>query len=567
MAESKLQRYHKLLGQLALERASWESHWREVAEHILPRRIRLDNSTRNRGEKVNAKILNGTATKALRTMRSGLQSGITSPARPWFKMSTGDTELDEYNPVKVWLETVTDMIAAEFARSNLYTQLPNVYSDLGAFGTAAFLLEESESNDPSVPLLRAYSFPIGSYYLGLDAQLRPATFARKFTMTVRQIMEKHGRPEKSHDGEPAHQDKVSPKVRAAWESGQYETPIDVVHIITPNYEYDERYAALNGKHRKFASCLYEVGQESQFLEESGFHEFPVIAPRWDVTGEDVYGTSPGMDALGDVKSLQNLERKSAQAVDKMLNPPLMGPSALRSQKVSLISGDITYVDVREGMGGLKPVHEVRFDLAAADTRVARCEERIRSAFFEDLFLMIANEDRSGVTATEIAARQQEKLLALGPVLERLNDEGLDPMVERTFNVMDRRGMFPPRPEQLLNAKIKPEYTSIMAQAQKLAGIGNVERFVGFIGSLSEAHPEVGDVPDWARIVRGYADMVGVPASDLHSEEDVKAMQDQRAQAQQQAQRTAMLEQAASGAKLLSETDTSRPSALTAMLGA
>ena len=566
MAESKLQRYHKLLGQLALERSSWEQHWREVAEHVLPRRIRLDSSTRNRGEKVNQKILNGTATKALRTMRSGLQSGITSPARPWFKMSSGDPELDKTHAVKEWLETVTSMIASEFARSNLYTQLPNAYSDLGAFGTAAFSLEESDSNDPSVPLLRAYSFPVGSYYVGLDAQLKPVTFARKFTMTVRQIMEKYGRPEKPEAGEVADVNRVSAKVRAAWEMGQYETPVEVVHIITPNYEYDERYAALNGKHRRFASCLYEVGQDAQFLDEDGFHEFPIVVARWDVTGEDVYGTSPAMDALGDIKSLQVMERKSAQAVEKMLNPPLMGPSALRQQKVSLISGDITYLDVREGMAGLRPVHEVKFDLVAADTRIARFEERIRSAFFEDLFLMIANEDRSGVTATEIAARQQEKLLALGPVLERLNDEGLDPMVERSFAIMDRRQMFPPRPEQLLNRRIKPEYTSIMAQAQKLAGIGNVERFVGFIGSLSEAHPEVGDVPDWSRIVRAYADMVGVPASDLRSEDVVAQMQAQRAQAQRQAQRTAMLEQAASGAKLLSETDTSRPSALTAMLG-
>lgn len=215
-----------------------------------------------------------------------------------------------------------------------------------------------------------------------------------------------------------------------------------------------------------------------------------MAPRWEVAGEDSYGTDcPGMMSLGDNKQLQVGEKMSAQAVEKMIKPPMIGPTSLRQQKASILPGDITYVDTREGMQGFRPAHEINFNISALEAKQDQVRMRIKSAYFEDLFLMLASSDRRQITASEIDERHEEKLLALGPVLEQLNQDLLDPLIDNAYAIMDAQGYIPPAPEEIAGQALKIEYVSIMAQAQKLISIGSVDRFSGFVGQLMQIAPE------------------------------------------------------------------------------
>lgn len=528
-AASRRTRYDGLKKSLWTDRSSFDAHWQEIASFMLPRRIRFQAADRNRGDKRNQNIINSTARYSIRTLSSGLHAGLTSPARPWMKLTTPDPKLAAFGPVKAWLHEVTRRMLDLFLQSNLYNILPIIYGDIGVFGTGAMaILEDSKE------LFRAYQYPIGSYALGLDARGLACSFVRDYELTVRQVVEDFGVKTGYRDIDWTN---ISTSVKDQWDRGNYEASVSLCWVVTPNEQADDQ--RVGSKYLPWASCHYEAGNDKVFLRESGFRTFPILAPRWDVTGEDTYGTDcPGMTALGDVKQLQIEERNKGKAIAKQIDPPLVGPSALRTQKTSLLPGDVTYVDTREGMQGLRSIHEVNINLNDLRLDIGEVQYRIQRAFYEDLFLMLARSDERGglerPTAREVDERHEEKLLALGPVLERTNDELLDPLIDRVFGLMEAHGLVPDPPDELDGVRLKVEYVSILAQAQKLVGIVGQDRFYASVLPLAQADPTVLDKLDLPLGVDNYGDMLGIDPRLIRSTEEAL----QRAQARQQAQQMA-----------------------------
>jgi hypothetical protein len=555
--ESKRRKLEALKGQLAEERSSFIDHWRDLGDYIRPRRTRFFVSDSNRGDKRNQKIVDSTATLAARTLRSGMMSGITSPARPWFRLGTPEPALAEVGAVKDWLYEVTQRMSAIFLKSNLYNALPNVYGDLGVFATAAMLVEEDFEN-----VMRFYPFPAGSYMIANDDRLRVRVFARDFRMTVRQIVQKFARMTGPGERDWSN---ISDTVRGLWDQNQKEAWIDVCHVIAPNDDCDEKQ--LGSKFKPFSSCYWESGnQDDKFLSESGYDFFPVLCPRWETTGEDVYGTDcPGMSALGDIKQLQTGEKRIGQAVEKSINPPLTGPASLRTARVSVLPGDITYNDAQQGQNELRPVYQLDPRVRELEEKQAQVRDRIRRAFYEDLFLMLSMSDRTQITATEVNERHEEKLLALGPVLEQLNQDLLDPLIDIAFQIMVRQNLIPPPPEELQGQSLRVEYISIMAQAQKLVGVGGIERFAGFVGNMAKVDPSVLDKVDFDQTVDVYGDMTSVPPGIVRPDDKVQELRNQRAQAQKAAADAAAVREEAGAAKDLSGAKMDDNNALTELL--
>lgn len=545
--ETKRQLYDRRLGELTLERSSFIKHWQDLSDFILPRQARFTVTDRNRGDRKNSKIIDNTATLATRTLASGMMSGITSPARPWFQLRTPDPKLNEMMAVKQWLDLVRNRMQEVFLRSNLYTTLPITYSDLGVFGTHAFAVLEDDED-----VIRCYPFPIGSYAIGASYRGNVDTIYREFQMTVRQLVQQFGI------------ENVSTSTKNSWERGNREVWVDVVHAVEPNDAYDERKAA--SKYKRFKSCYYEKGAEGdKMLREAGFDEFPVMCPRWSLTGEDIYGHSPAMDALGDIRALQLEQKRKAQAIDKLVNPPMIAPSSLRNQRASLLAGDVTYVDTTQGGQGFTPAYQINPRINELMMDIQENQGRIRRAFFEDLFLMIANDQRSNITAREIQERHEEKLLMLGPVLERLNDELLDPLIDRTFGIMMRMGLIPQPPKELEGIDLSVEYISVMAQAMKMTGITGIERLMSFAGNLAQANPAVLDKIDFDQTLDEYAQMVGVPPSLVKDDKTVESIRLTRQKQEQAMQQQAMMAQTAQTAKTLSETQITDDNAVGQMI--
>jgi head-to-tail connecting protein len=552
MADTTRQRYLQRHQALQSERSSWLAHWRELSEYIMPRRSRFLATDTSRGGKKSHSIINGTATKAARILAAGMQSGITSPARPWFRLTTPDQALAKTYRVRVWLDEVMERMRTAMARSNIYNALHNVYLDLAVTGTSVMLLEPDEEDG-----MRAYTLPVGSYCLQNSERLAVDTLYREASFTNEQLEARFGL------------DALSLRVKEALQRGDRDSMVRVLHVIERNRDYEE--GRLGHKGKKWRSCWMETdaGEEHRtHLSEAGYDRLPVIATRWDVTGEDVYGSSPGMDALGDVRALQSLEKSAGKAVAKIVDPPMVGPMSLANQHASLLPGHITLVDVVQGGQTFRPAMELNpMSVQVLEAKIREHERRISRDFYADLWLSMLSAEDTARTAREVSERHEEKMLQLGPVLERLQDELLDPVVGETFQILLAAGQLPPPPEELAGAPLRVEYVSIMAQAQRMLGTTAVERLLSVAGNVAAVSPTIVDKVDFDAALDAYADMLGTPAKLLRAQEDVDAMRQQR---EAQAQAQAAAQQAltvAQGAQTLSKADMGGDSALSRLVGA
>jgi len=558
----KRERYAQLRSSLWSDRSSFDAHWREIADFILPTRTRFTASQRNQGGKRNQNIIDSTGRFALRTLASGLHAGLTSPARPWFKLTTPDPSLAEFKPVKDWLHIATERMQTVIGSSNVYQAFSKVYSDMGGFGTAAMSILPDRRD-----LFRARHYPLGSYAIGTDSRGMANIFVRDYEMTVLQLVEEFGVQDGYNDIDWT---RLSRTVHDLWDRGSYTATVEVCWIVQPNIDYNPD--RLESKYLPFSSCHFEKGEERAydvFLRESGFYNFPVLVPRWEVSDDGVYGEDcPGMTALGDIKQLQGMAREKAKAIKKMVDPPMVGSPELRTQKTSTIAGDITYV--RDTQHGFKAAHEIGLNLEHLLYDIRDVRQMIRQAFYADLFLMMATSDQmndSGqpITAREVAERHEEKLLALGPMLETTEDEMLDPFIDNTFDRMERAGMFPDPPPELEGVVLDVKYTSIMAEAQKMVSVTGLDRFVASVFPIVQADPSLRHKIDGYQIIDNYQDALGADPRIIRATDEAKQLAEQEAQAARGMQDAAAAAQLASAAKDASQAKMGTDSALDRMV--
>jgi hypothetical protein len=516
--ESLRQHVDARLLSLRTERDSWWGHWRELAQYILPRRYKWlvrPNEYSRGSSAINNNIIDSTGTIAARTCASGMMSGVTSPTRPWFKLRIEGVDLDKMtNGVSIWLAECERLMMKVFSESNFYNSMAIVYLDLTVFGSACSILLEDFDD-----VIRCHNPCLGEFYFGIDHRGKVNTLYREFVMTASAIV--------SQFGEKNCSEEVCKAYKTPGNSGM---EFLVCHAIEPN---DSRSPGV-AKKFKFRSVYWIKGSDSnEALEVKGFHEDPFIAPRWDVNGGEAYGRSPGMDALGDIKQLQQEQKRKAQAIDKMVNPPMVADVQLKNQPASLLPGGVTYVAGQNNIG-FKPVYTVMPPVQELMMDIEKVQQRIKSVFFNDLFMMISqlNTVRS---ATEIDARREEKLIQLGPVLERFENEALDPAIERTFNIMMRGKILPPPPPEIQGREIKVSYVSMLAEAQKATGTSAIERIFAQAGNLVAVKPDVMDVINTDKALAKYGHLLAVDPELINDEDEVKKVRDARNKQQQQAQ--------------------------------
>jgi len=527
--ETQIAYHRRRAEELKQVRQPWESDWRSLAEYIEPTRLRLTNTD---GRPISrAKIIDSTATLALRTLKSGMHSGITSPARPWFRLTTDDKELKEFAPVKEYLALVERKMREVFSGSNIYSAFHTGYGDLGQFGQSCGILVEDDKDT-----IRMQPFLHGRFWIARDETGAATTCYRQFRWSVQRIVARFGYR------------KVGESIRSAYDRSNYDETFDIWHAVEPRMTRDT--SKLDRSNKAFLSNYWEDGAKSgELLEESGFDDNPIIAPKWELDSDDHYGLSPCKLALGDVKMLQTEQTRKLEAIDKMVRPPMTGPTSMRNNPASLLPGAITYVDAPASGAGFRPAMEVRADLSHLREDIRDVQERVRRALYEDLFLMLSQMEGVQPRNTfEIAERKEEKLLALGPVLENIYNDQLEPTIDRTYAILNRRGELPPPPKELEGQDLKVEYISILAQAQKAVSTGAIERGAAFVGQLAAAKPDVLDKLDADEAVDQYFDAIGVPPSIVNSDDEVAKMRADRARRQAAAENAEMAATVAPAAK-------------------
>jgi hypothetical protein len=538
----RLRTFKRRIFDMKQEWQTWRSHYQEISDFFCPRTSRFLLTDANRGDKKNTRIYDNTATNCVRDLVAAFMSMHTSPARPWFKHKPKNYKLRFSVPVLKWLEEIDEVERSIIYGSNFYAEAAKAYEQTILYGTAAMYVER----DPE-SIINCKTFPVGSYYLSKGRKGKIDTFAREYQMSVGELVKEFGI------------DNVSEAVKTQYQNKSFEKKYDVQHLIHPNEDYVP--GSINPSEMKFKSCYWESASPDKMLREAGYNWFPILAPRWMVTGEDTYGRSPAMDCLGPVKALQLYEKKSAKATDKMVDPPTQADESQRRNKIKTDPDSQNYVSNSNANSGIRAIYQIQFDLQAAEMKSERCRQTIRDTLYSHLLTQLTNNRRSDTTAEEVRALQDEKLTLIGPVLEQFDDEFLSPFLEMVFGEALEFGMIPDPPQEASGMDFEPEYVSVMAQAMQMVGLSAMDRALAVTGQVGGVYPTAMDMLKPEPFLREYYSRLGISANYISSEEEVAQASQQRAEAQAQAQQLAATQQQVEIAKTMSETKLKQDSGL------
>ena len=509
------------LSTLETQRMTWEHHWQEVADYIVPRKADITKK-RSPGDKRQELIFDGTAIHSAELLSASLHGMLTNASTPWFSLRYRNTETDEMDAAKEWLESATDVMYQAFQRSNFQEQVHELYHDLITFGTGVMFVESDEDNQ-----VRFGTRHISECYVSEDDQGRVDTVYRKFKMPARAAAMRFG------------EDVLSQRMTKALAEDPY-SEVTIIHVVRPREDRDvTKEDTLN---KPYLSCYIDP-EEKTILSESGYDEFPYMVPRYlKASFELGYGRSPAMTALPDVKMLNKMSETTIRAAQKQVDPPLMVPDDGFMLPIRTVPGGLNFY--RSGTRDrLEPLN-----IGANNPLGLSMEEQrrtaIRSAFFVDQLIM---GEGPQMTATEVIQRTEEKMRLLGPVLGRLQAELLQPLINRVFNILVRQQAFPPAPDNLKELDLDIEYVSPLAKAQRSGDVQSVMRLFELIGPMGQLDPGVFDYMDTDGMVKYLIKVLGVPASVVRGEDEVYQVRTERAQQQAQQQQMAEMAQMAEAA--------------------
>lgn len=539
MADSVVEKVRKHYKQLLNERSSFEPSWRSIRDLVTPHRGRglngTDSSEANNGYKDTSKRVTGIASRALGILASGMQSGLTSKARQWFLLGHPDPELNRYQPVREWYGMVQEVLEGIFRRSNIYTAFLHTYTEMAAFGQGAMSMFSHPER-----VLHCRPHTAGTYCMASNAIGEIDAFFYSEWLTVTQIIGEYG--EKN----------VPDVVMSAYNTRKFDQRFEVVHGFLRN---PERYGIHLPEAYSVASVHFLASADAQdkLLRQSRYRTWPVMTPRWDVVDTDVYGWGPTHEVLDDVRMVMAMERDALKGTAKVVNPPWRIPPELDRRGLDTRPGALNTVSSM-GEHAVAPLFTTPLNLQHLQASIEQVKQEIRDGYYNSLFLALLTQDNPQMTAREVAERHEEKLLMLGPVLERIHMELLDPVIDRAFVIAWDAGLIPQPPQELEGQPTQVEYVSILSQAQKAVGVNRIEQSVGFLGSMAQMYPEARHLLDPVKTFKEYNTMIGAPAVIMRSEKDYNNAVQAEQQAAQLAQGAEVGNLVAQGAKTTSEID-------------
>ena len=470
--------------------------------------------------------------------------------------------------MKEYLARLETEVRLIFAKSGVYNTLHTSWGDLGAYGTEAAIYEEDDLLG-----FRPIQLVPGSYWLGATDHRRVDTLYREFMMTVNQMVGKFvfsgnrflNRPDWS---------KVPKQVKADFDKGDIGKLHKVCHLITPRLGSEREYGRMDGKNKPIASMYWaEEDDRTIMMGDRGYDRNPINASRWEVQGYEVYGRSPGMDALPDIREIMSKRRDFSEMLRRVNRPPMNAHTDMRNSAFSMMPGAINFM--ADPSKGLQPAFQITPQFGELRQDIEQSKDDVWSGLYADLFMMISSLDRRQITATEIDERREEKLISLGPVLERSQFEKLEPLVDMGVERAIAMGRVPPAPEELQGQELETEFIGPLMQAQRAVATGGIERLWSFAGNLAAIKPEIMDKLNADKTIDNYGDMLGVEPELIVADEEANEARQQRYQMEEQMRAAEMAPQMAGAAKqgveaarLLSEADGGRgPAPLDALMRA
>jgi len=496
--------------QLSQERITWESHWQDLADYILPNKNEIQRIN-TPGEKRNLKLFDSTAQQSNELLAGALHGMLTSPSSIFFGLSTGDPKIDERDDVRKFFAEATRRIHQVLNNSNFQTEMHEVYLDLACFGTATMIISEDDKD-----LIRFSARQISEVFVAENNRGSIDVVYRKFKWDARQIAQEFG------------ESNLHKNVKEALDKGDCRK-FTIVHAVYPMelnienkvFKYHSQYLLLDEKH---------------IISEGKMREFPYIVSRWSKGSGEIYGRSPGMTALPDIKMINEVMKTTIRGAQKTVDPPLMLPDDGMVMPIVTKPGGLNFYRAGTTDKIETFANDARIDFGFQVLEDMRL--RIRQAFFIDQLQLNQGPQ---MTATEVMQRTEEKMRLLGPMLGRQQSELLRPLIDRIFDVCLKKGVISEEeiPEILSDRKLDVQYSSLIAKAQRSAEVQTILRTLESVANIAQFDPTALDNFDANETVRYIAKMTDYPQELIRDSDEIEQLRQARAQQQQMIQEQQM----------------------------
>jgi len=512
MADSRADEIIRRQERMASDRSIFEQHWREIAERILPRKDHF-RVNRQPGDKHTEKVFDATANLALERFSAAMESMLTPRTQRWHSLRVANDEINDLPEVRRYLDEVVQILfrVRYSPRANFASQAHEVYMDLGAFGTGCLFIDDMVGQG-----IRYRSIPLSEFFIAENHQGVVDTVNRRFPMTARQAAQRFG-------------EKNLPEAIVKSLEQNPDKTFDFIHCVMPN---GERVPGRKDFRGMAFSSHYISLEGRQVVQEGGYHTMPYAVGRYVTGPKEIYGRSPAMTVLPDIKMLNEMSKTVIRAAHKMIDPPLLMQDDGALQAFDQRPGAQNFGGVDDQ--GRQVVHPMQIN-GRIDIGLEMMDQRrqvINDAFLVTLFQILV--DAPQMTATEAMLRAQEKGALLAPSMGRQQSELLGPLIQREMDILGRAGVLPPPPDALLEVgdEVEIEYVSPLNRAQRAEEGVAIMRTLEAVAPLAQVDPSVMLVFNPPEIARELADINGMPAKTLRSPEEVEALKAQQAQAQQ-----------------------------------
>jgi len=512
-----------------------------VARYVNPRRELIKDSQRydKKGERRGKKAYSGIANSALGIWSDGMQGHMISKTLRWFKSQLDNPRLNKVDEVQAYCQDYDEAMYAEFDRSNLYSVSPEWFRDAGSIGTAPMYAEEDIGNDAVVytPLHLREIFISEDPYGNVD------TVFRKFFLTAKQAVAKFNKPG----------DVLSQTIKDNAEKFP-EKRHEFVHAVFPNT--DRMFDSLLSENKPIASLYLEVsGQENRKAEvvrKSGYDINPYTIWRFRKNSDEIYGYSPAHDMmttiLGDNQLHKTLLNAAHMAVEGVWNIPEHMRGSVRIEP----KGYNYFDDYRNQISQAN--QNINYPIGI--DREERMQRLIEDAYRVDFFMMLQRAERE-MTATEIMERASEKVVLIGPQVDRLESEGLSNIFDIQSELADRAGRLPEPPQILVDAigeskyrgqrapKIGIRFTGPLAIAREMAfRMKPIKNALNDLAQASVLFPNVLKKVRDLEMAEEILDSNNFPARLIKSDEEVEEEMAREAQQMAEQQQLQMAQGAA-----------------------
>lgn len=506
LINSLIQRHESLKG----DTHHWKEHWSDIACFVMPEKDDIYYQNKyNNGQKDQSRLFDHTAILANEKLASALHGMLTNPTLDWFGFTSEIPEIDKRDDARKFFAKSSDVIHSTLNGSNFQEQIHQIYLDLGGFGTGWIAIEEDDET-----VVNFQTSPIFESTIDENSRGRIDTCFREYKWSYRKVLQKFGTDWIKDDYE---KEQINKRLNEE---------VTILHAVYKNEKFNP---AIKNFTEKAFDSIFILKDDETLLAKEGFNEFPFAIPRWSKISSEKYGRSPSMTALTTIKYLNQVRKNHMIALQKTVNPPLAVSDKGLMSPLKTRPGAINYV--RKGLDASKMVDPLftGANPSASYQEIDNLIFMIREAFFLNELQL---REGPQMTATEVLRRTEEQVRIMAPILGRLHNELLKPIIDRVFAILLRKNKLPEIPEILKGRDIKITYSSMIARSQRVAEIDNLTRAVGTAAPIIQMDSNVIDYLDTDETFKLILKTMTTNVDIIRDENDVAEIRESRAEALQ-----------------------------------